>query len=333
MTQKRALITGASGQDGLALADFLMRKNYEVLGLALNGCDDSAFRITGCDIRQTGEVKTVLEEFQPDELYNLAAVSNISDCERDPEMALAVNFTAWVEIMEVLARFDSVRKIRVFQASSSEIFGVPAHAPQTEETPFAPRNVYGQTKARAHLATVKFREERGLKASVGILYNHEGPNRGLNFVTRKIASGVAALKAGSKVPLQLGALDVKRDWGHVSDTVEGMWLMLQHSRPDDFILATGRTHTVRQFAEIAFEAADLPLEWQGEGIDERAVCRESGRVLITVNPDFMRAETAGTLVGGATKAMEELGWSPKIPFEDLVGGMVAADLSLLEKTT
>lgn len=330
MTRKKALITGVSGQDGLALAEFLVEKDYEVLGLSLNAAPTTAFATVKCDIREADHVGTVLEAFHPDEIYNLAALSNIGACEVDPELAVAVNFTAWANLLKIVINLDSSRRIRLFQASSSEMFGNAIQHPQTESTPFAPRNVYGETKVRAHEAGLLYREECGLKVSNGILYNHEGPNRGLNFVTRKITSGAAALKLGRRLPLELGDLDVRRDWGHVRDTVRGMWLMLKHEVSDDFILATGKTHSVRQFAELAFEAAGLILEWTGEGVNEKAYCRESGRVLITLNPEFMRSESSTALVGDASKAYDDLGWSPNVGFEELVKEMVDVDLGQLQ---
>lgn len=331
MSRKKALITGVSGQDGLALADFLIKKNYEVLGVALHDNRASHYKIVRCDIRDTVRVRTLLDSFHPDEVYNLAAISNIQACESDPELALAVNCTAWIDFLDLMTVVDSARKVRLFQASTSEIFGNAAHAPQTEETPLAPRNVYGVSKTRAHEATVRYREEFGLRACNGILYNHEGPDRGQEFVTRKITRGAAALRAGGEEPLQLGDLDAERDWGHVRDTVRGMWLMLQQDQEDDFILATGKTHTVRQFAELAFEVVGLPLKWVGEGVNEQALCRTSGRVLIAVNQDFMRQESLETLVGDATKARERIGWSPEIGFEEMVKEMVSADLARHKK--
>lgn len=331
MTRKKALITGVSGQDGLALADFLVAKGYEVLGLALNEAPTTAFATVKCDIRETEHVGNVLEAFQPDEFYNLAALSNIGACDKDPKLARAINYSAWINILELAASLDLSRHIRFFQASSSEMFGNAEEQPQSESTPFAARNVYGETKVRAHQAGVKYRAEYGLKVSNGVLYNHEGPNRGLNFVTQKIAAGAAALKLGRKAPLQLGNLDAKRDWGHVRDTVRGMWLMLQHEIPDDFVLATGQTHTVRHFAEAAFAAVDLPLEWAGVGGDERGLCCSSGRVLVTLNPEFMRSEASVALVGDASKARDNLGWTPGIQFEDLVQEMVVSELARQQK--
>jgi GDPmannose 4,6-dehydratase len=329
MVRRRALITGISGQDGRELARFLLAKDYDVVGLSLTSEEVEGVKIIQCDIRETEQVAKILDSFRPDELYNLAAISNVAECEADRDLAFGVNYTAWSDILGLICRVDPGRSMRIFQASTSEMFGNAAVSPQTEETPVASRNIYGETKVEAHQATVRYRKDYGLRASCGILFNHEGPNRGLNFVTRKITHGAAVLKAGGKGPLELGNLDAARDWGHVRDFVNGMWLMLQADVPDDFVLATGKAHTVRQFIEIAFAAAGLPLDWEGEGVYERGRCRASGRSLVVVNPEFVRPGSDVLIVGDAAKAREKLGWTSRTNFEALIEEMVAADFAAL----
>lgn len=327
MARRRALITGIAGQDGRELARFLLAKDYDVMGLSLANALVEGVTINQCDIRETEQIATILEDFRPDELYNLAAISSVAECEADRDLAFGVNYTAWADILDLICRVDAARSMRIFQASTSEIFGNAAVSPQTEETPFASRNIYGETKVEAHQATVRYRKDHGLRASCGILFNHEGPDRGPNFVTRKITSGAVSLKSGGQEPLEIGNLDVTRDWGHVRDFVRGMWLMLQVDDPDDFVLATGKAHTVRQFVEIAFEAAGLPLTWEGEGNDECGRCKATGRTLVSVNPEFVRPQEPAVLVGDAGRAHEKLGWSPTVGFRALIEEMVAADFA------
>jgi GDPmannose 4,6-dehydratase len=319
MSDKRALITGITGQDGSHLADLLLEKGYEVFGMVRRSSTESFDRIAHLvdrvtllqgDLLDQPSLVGVIEEAQPSEIYNLAAQSFVPTSWKQPVLTAEFTATGVTRMLEALRRVDP--SIRFYQASSSEMFGKVREVPQNETTPFYPRSPYGVAKVYGHFITVNYRESYGLFAVSGILFNHEGPRRGLEFVTRKISDGVARIKLGLADELRLGNLDAKRDWGYAGDYVEAMWMMLQASEPEDYVVATGEGHSVREFAEIAFEHAGLDLEQH-----------------VVEDPEFLRPAEVDHLVGDATKAREKLGWEPRVSFRDLVELMVDADVERL----
>jgi GDPmannose 4,6-dehydratase len=319
MAAKRALITGITGQDGSYLAEFLLAKGYEVHGMVRRSSTETFQRLAGFrddvvlhtgDLLDQRSLVDVLRESEPDEIYNLAAMSFVAASWSQP--VLTAEFTA-VGVTRILeAMREVVPEARFYQASSSEMFGQVLEVPQRETTPFYPRSPYGVAKCYGHFITVNYRESYGLFAASGILFNHESERRGLEFVTRKVTHGAAAIKLGLAEELALGNLDAERDWGYAKDYVEAMWLMLQHDEPEDFVIATGEVHSVRKLVEVAFAHVGLDA---GERvrIDER----------------YLRPAEVEHLVGDASKAREELGWQPRTSFEEMITGMVDADLELL----
>jgi GDPmannose 4,6-dehydratase len=319
MAGKRALITGITGQDGSYLAEFLLEKGYEVHGMVRRSSTETFQRLVGFrddvvlhtgDLLDQRSLVDVLREAEPDEIYNLAAMSFVAASWSQP--VLTAEFTA-VGVTRILEAMREVApEARFYQASSSEMFGQVLEVPQTETTPFYPRSPYGVAKCYGHFITVNYRESYGLFAASGILFNHESPRRGLEFVTRKVTHGAAAIKLGLQEELTLGNLDAERDWGYAKDYVEAMWLMLQHDQPDDFVIATGKVHSVRRLVEVAFEHVGLD---PGEHIrvDER----------------YMRPAEVEHLIGDPSKAREKLGWEPRTSFEEMIRRMVDADLELL----
>ncbi len=315
---KRALITGITGQDGSHLAEFLLDKGYHVTGMARRASVDHHERISHLldrvdihqgDLLDQSSLISVLEAVKPDEIYNLGAMSFVPISWEQP--VLTGEFTA----LGVTRLLEAVRKVspkaRFYQASSSEMFGKVGESPQNEGTPFWPRSPYGVAKVYAHLLTVNYRESYGLHASSGILFNHEGPRRGLEFVTRKISDGVARIKLGQASELSLGNLEARRDWGYAGDYVRAMWLMLQQDEPGDYVVATGQQHSVRRFCEIAFDHVGLDY-----------------RKHVVTDPSLLRPAEVETLLGDASKARSQLGWEPEVSFEQLVRMMVDADLAL-----
>jgi GDPmannose 4,6-dehydratase len=319
MAARRALITGITGQDGSHLAEFLLEKGYEVHGMVRRSSTETFQRLASCrddlvlhtgDLLDERSLVDVLREAEPDEIYNLAAMSFVAASWSQP--VLTAEFTA-VGVTRILeAMREVVPEARFYQASSSEMFGQVREVPQTETTPFYPRSPYGVAKCYGHFITVNYRESYGLFAASGILFNHEGERRGLEFVTRKVTHGAAAIKLGLRDELALGNLDAERDWGYAKDYVEAMWLMLQHDEPDDFVIATGKVHSVRQLVDIAFKHV---------GLDPADHVR--------VDQRYMRPAEVEHLVGDATKAREKLGWVPRTGFEEMIQRMVDADLELL----
>jgi GDPmannose 4,6-dehydratase len=316
-TTKTALITGITGQDGSYLAELLLSKGYRVAGLVRRSSTETFDRVSHLrgkitfvqgDLLDQSSLAAAVDEVKPDEVYNLAAQSFVPTSWNQP--VLTGEFTALgvTRMLEVIRRND--RPIRFYQASSSEMFGKVLESPQTEDTPFYPRSPYGVAKAYGHFITVNYRESFKIFGCSGILFNHESPRRGLEFVTRKITDGVARIKAGLATELRLGTLDARRDWGFAGDYVEAMWLMLQQDTPDDYVIATGETHTVREFVELAFERAGL--DWQKHVVQA---------------PEFMRPAEVDLLLGDAKKAEKQLGWKPKVSFVELVHMMVDADLA------
>ncbi|MEW5846128.1 MAG: GDP-mannose 4,6-dehydratase [Bacteroidota bacterium] len=336
---KKALITGITGQDGSYLAELLLEKGYEVHGIIRRASTFNTHRIDHLykdrhnkdvrmflhygDMTDSSNLNRLLEKIEPDEIYNLAAQSHVKVSFEVPE------YTAEVDAIGTLRFLDAIKdtglKTKFYQASTSELYGLVQEVPQTEKTPFYPRSPYGVAKLYAYWITVNYREAYGLFACNGILFNHESPRRGETFVTRKITMAVARIKAGLQDKLFLGNLDARRDWGYAPEYVEGMWRMLQHSTPEDFVLATGKTYTVREFATLTFKELGIDLEWQGKGVDEKGIDRATGKVLVEIDPNYFRPTEVDLLVGDSSKAKKLLGWEPKVGIEELVQIMVKAD--------
>jgi GDPmannose 4,6-dehydratase len=342
---KRALITGITGQDGSYLAELLLRKGYEVHGMIRRSSSFNTGRIdhiyqdpheTGVrlflhygDLNDASSINKVLRDTRPDEIYNLGAQSHVRVSFDIPEYTGEVDALGTVRILEGIR--ETGLNTRFYQASSSELYGKVVETPQKETTPFYPRSPYACAKAYAYYITVNYRESYNLFACNGILFNHESPRRGETFVTRKITRGAARIKLGMQPCLYLGNIDAKRDWGFAGDYVEAMWLMLQQSEPDDYVVATGKTHSVREFAEEVFARLEMPLEWQGTGIHEKGIDSRSGKVVIEIDPKYFRPAEVELLLGDPGKAALKLGWEPRTDMEGLVNMMVDADLSMAER--
>jgi GDP-mannose 4,6-dehydratase len=337
---KSALITGITGQDGSYLAELLLGKGYEVHGMIRRSSSANTQRIDHLlteeadrsrqlflhygDLSDSGSLSKLIYKIQPGEVYNLGAQSHVKISFDVPE------FTSDVNALGALRLLDSIRevnpKIRFYQASSSELFGKVRETPQNESTPFYPRSPYAAAKLYAYWITVNYREAYGLYACNGILFNHESPRRGGNFVTRKITTGISNILNGKQDQIVLGNLDAKRDWGFAGDYVEAMWRILQQETPDDYVIATGEAHTVREFCELAFKNVGIDLRWEGSGLDEKGIDRATGKERVSVSSANFRPSEVDLLLGDAKKAKEKLGWSPKVSFEELVKMMVAGDL-------
>jgi GDPmannose 4,6-dehydratase len=342
---KRALITGITGQDGAYLAELLLEKGYEVHGIRRRSSSFNSGRIdhlyrdpheTGVrlflhygDMTDSSNIARLVQEIQPDEIYNLAAQSHVAVSFESPEYTANADAVGALRLLEAMRTMGLEGKTRFYQASTSEMFGLVKETPQRETTPFHPRSPYGVAKLYAHWITVNYREAYGLHASSGILFNHESPRRGETFVTRKTTRAAAAIKLGQQEALYLGNLDARRDWGHARDYVEGMWLMLQQDRPDDYVLATGEMHTVRDMAQLAFATLGIELAWEGTGVDEVGRCTSTGRALVRIDPRYHRPAEVELLLGDATKAREMLGWEPRVRFEELIREMAESDLRQL----
>lgn len=331
MSGKTAFITGITGQDGAVLASFLLGKGYEVHGLRLYSATDdmqrlgplaagARFHLHYGDMTDGGNIRRLVDHIAPDEIYNLAAQSHVKVSFEAPEATAQVNALGTLRLLEAVRGSG----VRFYQASSSEMFG-NAPAPQNEETPFAPCSPYACAKLYAYWLVRNYRDSYGLHASNGILFNHESPVRGEEFVTRKITKAVAAIVAGRQGELLVGNLAARRDWGHARDYVEGMWLMLQQETPGDYVLATGRSHSVRDFVTAAFGCAGVRIGWRGDGLGEEGVDMVRGRVLVRVDPRFFRPNEVHELRGDAGRARRVLGWRPRMSFADLVADMVRAD--------
>jgi GDPmannose 4,6-dehydratase len=337
--RKRALITGITGQDGSYLAELLLEKDYEVHGVIRRSSSFNTARIEHIyqdphdpdrrlilhygDLNDASALNRVLRIVDPQEIYNLGAQSHVKVSFDTPEYTGDVTGLGAARLLEAIRELQI--RPRIYQASSSEMFGKAVETPQTERTPFYPRSPYGAAKVYAYWMTVNYREAYGLFAVNGILFNHESPRRGETFVSRKITRAVSRIVHGLQERLYLGNLDSRRDWGYAKDYVEAMWLMLQQEQPDDFVIATSETHTVRQFCELAFRRAGIELQWRGNGLEEQGV-DANGRVLIEVDPRYLRPTEVDLLLGDATKAKEQLGWTPRTTFAQLVDLMVDADL-------
>lgn len=349
MSKKVALITGVTGQDGAYLAEFLLEKGYEVHGVKRRSSSFNTARVDHLyydphgenvrffmhygDMTDSTNLIRLIQEIQPTEIYNLAAQSHVQVSFDTPEYTANADGLGPLRILEAIRILKMEGETRFYQASTSELFGDVKETPQTETTPFAPRSPYAAAKLYAYWITVNYREAYNMFASNGILFNHEGPTRGETFVTRKITRAVAAIELGVNEKLYLGNLDAKRDWGHARDYVEGQWRILQHDKPDDFVLATGETHSVREFVELAFHHVGRTLEWQGAGISEKGIDSKTGEVLVEIDPRYFRPTEVEFLLGSAAKAQKELGWEAKIKFAQLVKEMVEYDLVSVKSET
>ena len=337
---KTAIITGITGQDGSYLTELLLAKGYEVHGIIRRHSTPCTDRIDHLlsdaankerlflhygDLTDSSNFHRLLMEIKPDEVYNLAAQSHVGVSFEVPEYTAEATGVGTVKMLEAIRQ--SGLPIRFYQASTSELFGgIPGTAPQSEATPFYPKSPYGAAKLYSYWITKNYREAYGMFACNGILFNHESPRRGETFVTRKITLAVGRIMAGKQEKLSLGNMDAKRDWGFAGDYVEGMWLMLQQEKPDDFVLATNETHTVREFVELAFKEAGVEIEWRGAGVEEKGYCKKTGKLLVDVDPQFFRPAEVELLWGDCTKAEKELGWQRKVSFPQLVKMMVGADM-------
>ena len=342
---KKALITGITGQDGSYLAELLLDKGYEVHGIIRRASTFNTQRIDHIyqdpheenvrlklhygDMTDSSNLSRLVEKINPDEIYNLAAQSHVGTSFEIPE------YTTDVDAMGTLRLLDAIKESHVeckfYQASTSELYGEVQEIPQTEETPFYPRSPYAAAKLYAYWIVKNYREAYDLFAVNGILFNHESPRRGKRFVTRKITRAVARITKGKQDKIYLGNMNAKRDWGYAKDYVKMMWMMLQHDTPEDFVIATGETHTVREFVEAAFKHVDVDIEWQGEGVDEKGIDKDTGKVLVEVDPKYFRPTEVDLLIGDPTKAKEELGWEPEVKFKELVQLMVQSDLEAIEE--
>ena len=336
---KKALISGITGQDGSYLTELLLDKGYEVHGIIRRSSSFNTFRIDHLykdesilnkslflhygDLTDSSNLNRLIEMIQPDEIYNLGAQSHVQVSFEVPE------YTAEVDGVGTLRFLDAIREVGIktkfYQASTSELYGKVQEIPQTEQTPFYPRSPYAAAKLYAYWIVVNYREAYNLFACNGILFNHESERRGKTFVTRKVSVAVSKIMLGLQDSLSIGNLDAKRDWGYAPEYCEGMWRMLQAEKPNDYVLATGETHTVREFIEESFSTLEQEIEWEGKGIDEKGILKSSGKIVVTIDPRYFRLTEVDLLIGDPTKVKKELGWVPKVTFEKLVGIMVNSD--------
>jgi len=339
---KSALITGATGQDGAYLAELLLGKGYVVHGIKRRSSSFNTARVDHLyrdpheegvrfhlhygDVTDATNLIRIVQETQPDEIYNLAAQSHVQVSFETPEYTANADAIGTLRLLEAIRILGREKLTRFYQASTSELYGKAQETPQKETTPFYPRSPYAAAKLYAYWITVNYREAYGMHASNGILFNHESPIRGETFVTRKITRAVAAIELGLQATLFLGNLDAKRDWGHARDYVEGMWRIVQQDEPDDFVLATGEAHSVREFVEKAFACVGRGIVWKGEGADEKGLDQNSGHVLIEVDPRYFRPTEVEALIGDPRKAHNLLGWRHRVTFDELVQDMVKTDL-------
>lgn len=337
---KRALITGVTGQDGAYLAEFLLAKGYEVHGIKRRASSFNTKRIDHLyrdphedgvrfflhhgDLTDSSNLVRIVQQTQPDEIYNLAAQSHVAVSFEEPEYTADVNALGALRLLEAVRILGLEKKTRFYQASTSELYGLVQETPQRESTPFHPRSPYAIAKLYAYWTTINYREAYGMYACNGILFNHESPVRGENFVTRKITRALARIKLGQQDCLYLGNLDARRDWGHARDYIEMQWLMLQQEQPEDFVIATGVQHSVREFVECAAGELGLSIRWDGAGLEEKGYA--DGRCIISVDPRYFRPAEVESLLGDATKARAKLGWKPGTSFQALVTEMVRDDL-------
>lgn len=344
---KRALITGITGQDGAYLAEFLLAKGYEIHGIKRRASSFNTNRIDHLyqdphesgvrmhlhygDLTDATNLIRIVQQVQPDEIYNLAAQSHVAVSFETPEYTANADALGTLRLLEAIRILGLGTRTRFYQASTSEMFGLVQETPQRETTPFYPRSPYGAAKVYSHWITVNYREAYGLFACSGILFNHESPLRGETFVTRKITRGLARISAGLEKCLYLGNLDSLRDWGHARDYVRAQWLMLQQPTPEDYVIATGEQHSVREFVTRAGAEVDMHIEWRGHGVDEQGVDTRTGAVVVEVDPRYFRPAEVDTLLGDPSKARARLGWAPELSFDALVKEMVSEDLEIARR--
>lgn len=344
---KKALITGITGQDGAYLASLLLKQGYEAHGVKRRSSSFNTARVDHLyrdphesgvrffmhhgDLTDSTNLIRIMAKVRPDEIYNLAAQSHVAVSFESPEYTANADALGSLRLLEAMRILGMEKSARFYQASTSEMFGQVRETPQTEKTPFYPRSPYAAAKVYAYWITVNYREAYGMYACNGILFNHESPVRGETFVTRKVTRAVARIRLGLQDAVYLGNLDAKRDWGHAKDYVRAMWLMLQQEAPEDFVIATGEAHSVREFVERAFACVDVKLAWEGRGVDEVGRDAATGRVRVKIDPRYFRPTEVDFLLGDAAKAREKLGWEPKVGFAELVAGMVEADLKEAER--
>ena len=342
----KALITGITGQDGSYLAELLLKKGYEVHGLKRRSSSFNTARIDHIyqdpqinnrnfilhygDLTDSTNIVGLLKKIQPDEVYNLGAQSHVKVSFETPEYTANSDAIGALRILEAIRILGLEKKTRFYQASTSEMFGAST-PPQNENTPFYPRSPYGVAKLYSHWITINYREAYNMFAVNGILFNHESPRRGETFVTRKVTRAVCRIKLGLQDKIQLGNLDAKRDWGHTRDYVEAMYLMMQQDRPQDFVIASGKQYSVREFCEVAFKEIDVTIEWQGKGVNEKGINKDTEETIIEINPEYFRPTEVDSLLGDPKKAKEKLGWETKISFEELVKEMIESDMKEAEK--
>lgn len=345
MHDKIALVTGVTGQDGAYLSELLLAKGYVVHGIKRRSSSFNSERVDHLyqdphesevrffmhygDMTDATNLIRLVQEVQPNEIYNLAAQSHVQVSFETSEYTANADALGTLRLLEAIRLLNMENHVRFYQASTSELYGKVQEVPQSETTPFYPRSPYAAAKLYAYWITVNYREAHGIFASNGILFNHESPLRGETFVTRKITRAVAAIHYGLQKTLYLGNLDAKRDWGHARDYVDGMWRILQHDTPDDFVLATGATHTVREFVEKAFSVVGYSIEWQGSGRDEVAINPSNGETVVAIDPRYFRPTEVDLLLGDASKAERHLGWKHQTSFKDLVNEMVTTDLEMI----
>jgi GDPmannose 4,6-dehydratase len=344
---KKALITGITGQDGSYLAEFLLEKGYEVHGIIRRSSVLNRFRIDHLvenkdifnkkfflhygDLTDAISLTGLLKEVQPDEIYNLAAQSHVKISFEIPEITANIDALGTLKLLEAIRILELTDKTKLYQASTSELYGKIVESPQTEKTPFYPRSPYGVAKLYAYWIIQNYREAYNIFACNGIMFNHESERRGFNFVTRKITTGLSRIKLGKQDFLELGNLDAKRDWGYAKEYVYAMWLMLQQEIPEDFVISTGEAHSVREFVEECCKELGIPIQWRGEGIHEEGINKDTGRIIIKINPKYFRLTEVDLLKGDATKAKDKLGWEAKTKFEDLVKIMVKSDFEIIKQ--
>jgi GDPmannose 4,6-dehydratase len=344
---KRALITGITGQDGAYLAEFLLGKGYEVHGIKRRASSFNTARVDHLykdphekgvrffmhygDLTDATNLIRIIQEVQPEEIYNLAAQSHVMVSFETPEYTANADGLGTLRLLEAIRILKLEKKTRFYQASTSELFGKVREVPQNEDTPFYPRSPYGVAKLYSYWITINYREAYGIYACNGILFNHESPIRGETFVTRKITRAMARIKLGFQDCLYIGNLDAKRDWGHAADYVEMQWLMLQQKEPEDFVIATGKQHSVKDVIETAGKKLDISIRWEGNGIEEKGVNKANNKTIVAVDPSYFRPTEVDNLLGDASKAKEKLGWEPHISFEQLISEMVVEDMKEAQK--
>ena len=342
---KKALITGVTGQDGSYLAEFLLKKGYEVHGIMRRSSSFNTWRVNHMykdphekdhfilhygDMSDATNIIRLIKQIKPDEIYNLAAQSHVQVSFETAEYTANCDGLGVLRVLEAVRLLDMIDKTKIYQASTSELFGKVVETPQTETTPFYPRSPYGAAKLYAYWIIKNYREAYNMFACNGILFNHESPRRGQTFVTRKITMGLSKIKLEKQKTLYLGDIDTKRDWGYAPEYVESMWMMLQQDKPDDYVIATEETHTVREFIEEACRVLDIDLEWKGKGVDEKGIDRKTGKIIIEIDPRYFRPTDVQLLLGDASKAKKILGWKAKTKFKDLVKVMIDGDMDILK---